>query len=167
MARANRRFTVYDMLEENGEFEKNPANTQARDPVTGQSTYAGPVEFPKMMYHPTGETRITVPAEIITTPIGPKAVGEQREIIYKIVNTPEEEKALRDEGWHNRPVAAMAISRGEAPPVSKDDQIAALQAQLAQLMLERNSPKSNTNELPPLKPPPSRMTTTKSTDISE
>ncbi|HKU52943.1 MAG TPA: hypothetical protein VJQ25_10780 [Nitrospira sp.] len=156
MARRNR-YSVYDMLEEDGEFEKNPANSQARDPVTGQSTYQGPVAYPKMMYHPTGETRIIVPAEIITTPIGPKAVGEQREIIHKVVGSKEEEEELRAAGWHDRPSHAAALGRGEAPPISKDEEIARLQAELAKLQMERNSAPTKVVSKAPTPPTPIRM----------
>ena len=84
MPRANR-FTIYDALEKSGYFDKNPANTFARDATTGATLFKGPVEYPKMMYHPLGETRVIVAAEVITTPLGAKEVGEQREMLYQIV----------------------------------------------------------------------------------
>ena len=71
MPRAQR-FTVYDAMEAKGLFEANPANQSS-------SEYKRQ-DFPKMLYSPTGEMKVIVPAELITTPLGPKFVGEQREL---------------------------------------------------------------------------------------
>ena len=84
MARQNNRYTVYDMLDAKGHFDTNPANPGARNDA-GDAIYAGPVEFPKMFYHPQGETRVTAPGEIIVTPLGPKQVGQQFEIHWPSV----------------------------------------------------------------------------------
>lgn len=131
MARQKTVFTIYDVMEANGEFEKNTANVVARDPVTGISTYAGPVEYPKMLYHPTGEERVVVPAEIIVTPLGPQRVGEQRILVTKTVRNAEEEKELLEAGWHDRPNKAVAMAKGEPMPLSKDDEIRQLKLELA------------------------------------
>lgn len=101
------RFTIYDALEKNGYFDANPANTFARDLTTGASLFAGPVEYPKMLFHPEGEERVIVPAEIITTPLGPKAVGEQRELLYQTVHSRAEEDAATAEGWWDHPAKAV------------------------------------------------------------
>jgi hypothetical protein len=132
MARKPNRFTVFDMMEQRGVFEANPANQDSRDPETGESLYKGPVEYPKMMYHPTGETRVSVPAEAMVTPFGPKLVGEQRELVHQVVQNAEEEAALREAGWHSSPSRASAIAKGEPVPESKDEKIARLEAELAQ-----------------------------------
>lgn len=146
------RFTIYDALEKNGYFDKNSANTYSRDPTTGESLYSGPVEFPKALYHPDGEERITVPAELIMTPMGAKAVGEQREMIFQIVKTKAEEDAARAEGWLDHPAKAVrrrvelfientpAISDKEKakllasiPSVSSSTRIQELERELARL----------------------------------
>lgn len=101
-----RRFTIYDKMEEDGVFDNNPANAQSPD-------YRGPVEYPKMLYHPDGKTRITVPAEIIITPMGPKAVGEKRELLNLVVYTTEEELEAIENGWHLHPSQAMACNPTE------------------------------------------------------
>lgn len=101
------RFTIYDALDKTGYFDKNPANSTAYDKTTGNSTYLGPVQYPKMLYHPLGEEKITVPAELITTPFGPKAVGEQREMLWEIVDSQEKEAELVMEGWHDHPAKAV------------------------------------------------------------
>lgn len=113
--RPSRRFTVYDMMEDKGLFESNPANLHSRD-STGLPLYKGPVEFPKMLYHPVGETKVSKPAEAINTPFGPKWVGEERQLINKTVETKEEEEILLKEGWHFSPGAATRAgqkARGE------------------------------------------------------
>lgn len=101
------RFTIYDALEKAGYFDKNPANSYARDPVDGSQLYKGPVPYPKMLYHPEGEERITVPAEIVSTPMGAKEVGEQRELIHQIVSNEAEDKAAAADGWHDHPAKAI------------------------------------------------------------
>lgn len=102
------RFTIYDAMAKNGYFDSNPANTYSRDKTTGEPLYQGPVEFPKALFHPEGEERIVVQAELIVTPLGPKAVGEQREMIFQIVKNAAEEAALRAEGWLDHPAKAIA-----------------------------------------------------------
>ena len=141
MARRSNRFTVFDMMEAKGVFEANPANVDARD-QNGASLYSGPVPYPKMFYSPTGERKITVPAEIITTPMGPKMVGEQSELIYEIVNDSAGEARLRAAGWHDHPAKAIAAAGGIAPAMSSDSRILELEAQIAKLQAESNNEKA-------------------------
>src|SRR6266849_3131465 len=117
LARSNRhrRFTIFDMMEAKGVFEENPANADSSD-------YVGPVEFPKMLYHPEGARRVIVPEEIIVTPLGPKSVGEQSELIWEIAEDADGEAKLRAAGWHDRPDKANAKARGEALPRSDKDE---------------------------------------------
>jgi hypothetical protein len=134
----NQRFTVYDVMEAKGVFEKNPANIGART-EQGATLYNGPVQYPKMVFHPQGEERIIVQAEIITTPLGPKAIGEQRELIYKIVNSEsEEEQALKD-GWHSHPSEAIAASGKDAPSTGAAQTIAELERQIALLKRQKDA----------------------------
>ena len=140
-ARRQHQFTVYDAMEARGDFDKNPANAGAYDRTSGDILYQGPVQYPKMLYHPDGETRITKPAEEIVTPFGPKRVGEQREIIWRIVNSPAEEAEWKSKGWHNHPRGAIVASGGEAPPPSLEEQLEALKAELA--ALKENAPEED------------------------
>lgn len=137
MARRPQRFTIYDMMEQKGVFEANPANPDSRD-VEGKSLYTGPVKYPMMFYHPEGATKITVQAEIIVTPMGPKSVGEQREIIWQLAENPEQEAKLRADGWHDSPVKAAAVAKGEPVPESKDETIGRLQVEMAKLQERLN-----------------------------
>lgn len=132
MARAARRFTIYDALDEAGVFDSNPANPQAVD-ADGKPLYLGPVQYPKMLYHPTGMEKIIVPAEIIVTPIGPKAVGEQRELIYMVVHSQAEEAAAVGEGWHLTPREAILAGGGRAPAQSPVDALREAEAKIAAL----------------------------------
>jgi hypothetical protein len=136
MART-RRFTIYDVLDEKGYFDSNPANPGSRD-NEGDSLYSGPVEFPKMLYHPEGATVVTVPAEVIVTPLGPKSVGEQRELVSQIARNASEEAKLVAEGWHRHPADAVRAGGGVAPPKGASDTIADLQAQIARLQQQAN-----------------------------
>jgi hypothetical protein len=146
MPRENR-FTIYDALEKTGLFDQNPANTYARDKTTGATLYAGPVEYPKMLYSPSGEERIVVPAEVISTPMGPKEVGEQKELVHQVVTSREEEEALLTEGWHDHPAKAIkarieaGIAAGtldksalrKIPLMGSDERIKTLEAEIARL----------------------------------
>lgn len=151
MARANKRFTIYDMLEEKGEFEKNPANADSRT-QDGTSLYKGPQQYPQMFYHPTGERKIIVPAEIIVTPMGPKMVGEQSELVWKIAENESEANELRAAGWHDHPSLATVAGGGKAPPVSAQQRIAELEAQAARDKKELESLRAATPILNPAKP---------------
>ena len=132
MARGLQRFTIYDVMDHKGVFDTNPANPQSVN-QDGESIYSGPVEFPKMLYHPEGLTRITVPAEMIVTPMGPKLVGEQREIIHRVVNSRVEEESLLAQGWHQHPARAISAAGGTAPEMSPSQTIDSLQAQIERL----------------------------------
>lgn len=154
--RANR-FTIYDALEQKGYFDSNPANSYARSPTDGSSLYTGPQEFPKMLYHPQGEEKIIVPGEILNTPLGAKMVGEQRELIWAIVNNEAENKALAAEGWHDHPAKAVRariekliegsqFTEAETkkllatiPVMSSGSRITELEAEIARLTSARDS----------------------------
>lgn len=141
MVKRNKRYTVYDMMEDRGEFEKNPANIDARDGVTGLPNYVK-AEFPMMLYSPKGEFRVTVPAEIIATPLGPRRVGEQRELISKTVGNEAELKEALAAGWHKTPAGALragGVDSDALPPPTSDDKIAELEAKIRALELERNT----------------------------
>lgn len=144
MARRSNIHTVFHAMEEKGVFERNPANADSRDQTTGESLYKGPVKYPMMLYHPQGAEKITVPAEIIVTPMGPQRVGEQRQLVYKVVASAEEEAALRALGWHTSPANAVRArlkiegkDLGLAPPKGSDETIADLNAQIAALQAEK------------------------------
>ncbi len=102
------RFTIYDAMENSGVFASNPANPGSRD-NDGNALYVGPVEYPKMLYHPEGEERVTTPAEIVMTPLGARELNEQRELIHKTVNSVEEEAELLASGWHDHPAKAVKV----------------------------------------------------------
>lgn len=129
--RPHNRFTVFDALEAKGHFSANPANVGSTTP-DGQVLYSGPVEYPKMFYHPQGETRITVPAEVTMTPVGVKFLGEQKEIIWRIARDESEGKKLLAAGWHDHPGKAITAGGGVAPPSGPGDRIRELERQLAE-----------------------------------
>lgn len=138
MARQNNRFTVYDMMEAKGVFEANSANPGSRAD-DGTPLYNGPVEFPMMVYHPMGKTRVLVPGMVEVTPWGPQVNGELKEIIHKVVGSKAELTAALAEGWHRHPAHAISAGGGEAPQISADTRIADLEAKIAQLEAERKA----------------------------
>lgn len=125
MARKTR-YTVYDVMEEKGVFDKNSANPQS-------GGYKGPMQYPKMLYHPNGETRITQKAEVLMTPFGPTKVGEHRELLTRIVNDEVEEKAAVEEGWHPHPSRSMAAAGLDAPQMAPPRRIEDLKMRVAEL----------------------------------
>jgi hypothetical protein len=142
-----KRFTIFDAMEDRGVFRANPANLQAVD-SDGRSIYKK-VEYPRMLYHPEGQERISVPAAAEMTPFGPQWLGEQRELINRIVNNEEEEREALAEGWHDHPSKAIrarneiiakenierkaqgqkALPLSIIPPLSSDTRISELEAQ--------------------------------------
>lgn len=124
-----KKFTIYDRLEEVGMFDGNAANAQSDD-------YKGPQQYPKMLYHPEGATVITKPGEIITTPLGPKVVGEQREIITRTVGSEAEELEALEAGWHDHPSKAIAAAGGTAPEMSAGERLDRLEAEKRKLEAE-------------------------------
>lgn len=136
MARRNdNRMTVYDLMERRGVFDSNPANIDARD-SEGLSIYKKQ-EFPKMVYAPDGAQRVTVAAEVIATPLGPKFVGEQKELVNKTVKNQEELDAALAEGWHTDPSHARAVAEGKEIPKTSAQTIEELEAKIAALQAER------------------------------
>jgi hypothetical protein len=119
-------------MDQSGVFERNRANPGAKD-ETGVLLYAGPVEYPKMMYHPEGKSRVLVPEAEYSTPFGPKKVAAQTEVIWELANSPEEEERLRKEGWHDTPAKAIVAGGGVAPPMGPVEQVRDLKTENEQL----------------------------------
>ena len=127
------RFTIFDMMAAKGVFSSNPANADSIDRTTGQSLYKGPVPYPKMFYHPEGLERVIVPRITVDTPFGPRVeTQEQREIVFEIAHSLEDERRLRKDGWHDHPAKAMVAAGREAPPITPANRIADLEAALAE-----------------------------------
>lgn len=127
---AKKLHTIYDMMQEKGVFDSNPANTFSRD-TEGVGLYKGPVAYPKMLYHPKGEEKIVQPGEEVESrrhPDGFVVRGEVRELISKKADNQEEEVKLKAEGWHEHPAQAIAAGGRKAPPVPM---AVSLQAELA------------------------------------
>lgn len=134
-------YTIYDAMARKGLFRVNPAN---RDSVGegNRPLYKGPVQFPKMFYHPKGLERVTRPAEIIATPMGPRKVGEQRELISKLAENAKEGAVLAKLGWHDHPAKAIAASGRKAPPMASKESVQTLEAQMADLAARLAAAKS-------------------------
>jgi hypothetical protein len=147
---AKRLHTIYDMMQEKGAFDSNPANTFSRD-SEGAALYKGPVPYPKMFYHPTGEEKIVQPGEEVESrrhPNGFVVRGEIRELISKPAGSQEEEAKLRAEGWHDHPSKAMVAAGKVAPPVNGQAREAELQDKLAALQAELSAVKAQQASAP-------------------
>jgi len=153
------KFTIYDAMQEKGVFDTNPANAFSRDPTDGHTLYKGPVQYPKMLYHPKGEQRITVPGTVEVDKAGGRMiVGEQRELIYMTVENEAEEKAAVAKGWHVQAAGAIRarvnqiissnpnISDEEkelllaSVPMIQADRVKELEAEIAKLQSEKAKP---------------------------
>ena len=145
----NKRFTIYDGMAARGVFASNPANVGAVN-EQGEQIYRGPVEYPKMFYHPTGEEEVIRHGTWEDTKLGPKYLGEQTAIISRMAKSEEEEKILVGEGWHDHPakaiIAGNKIRSAEGkplrpvPPMGSDvrakelaSEVSGLQAELERL----------------------------------
>lgn len=134
MARSarSRRFTVYDAMEARGAFDSNPANVDSRDD-SGASLYKGPVEYPKMFYHPKGEVEVIKPGYQEKTALGIVEVAAQYGIKYLLANNEKDEEKLRRAGWHDHPAKAMEAAGLKAPAISAGDTINSLKLQIEKL----------------------------------
>ena len=126
------RFTVYDVMEAKGLFDMNAANSSSPQ-------YQGPVEYPKMYYHPKGLKRVIQKAELLQTPFGPQKVGEQFELISRLANSKADEDRLINAGWHDHPAKAIAASGENAPPMTAHGRISDLERQLAIVTAQLNA----------------------------
>lgn len=142
MARGRNNFhTVYHVMDERGVFRTNPANSDSVHETEGTSLYQGPVQFPKMFYHPMAETRVIVPAQAVVNSQTGEAVldragnpimrGEQREIIHEIVQDQAGADRLQKAGWHDHPAKALMAAGLEAPAISSQQTIEELERKLA------------------------------------
>ena len=125
-------MTRYHVMEAQGAFASNPANADAVS-EQGEILYAGPIEYPKMMYHPLGEEREIEPERREPSPTGVQIIPAKMEMIYQVVNNDSEEMALRDSGWHDHPAKALVAAGKKAPAISSQQHINSLEAQIAAL----------------------------------
>ena len=137
MARLSKRYSIYDVMEDKGVFEANPANIYAINHEK-QSLYKGPVEYPKMMYHPRGEERVLNPGttELINGQY--VLMGRLMEIIWEQVNDAKEEKKLRAEGWHDHPSLAAVAGGKASPVVASPERVSEIDRQIALLNAEKS-----------------------------
>ena len=135
MPRQAARHTLYDVLDQKGYFDSNPANPSSLG-SDGSSIYQKQ-EFPRLVYHPEGKRRQTVPAEVVLTPFGPKEYGQQTEVIHQEVkNAGELRRALAD-GWHLLPAEAMRAGGEDAPATTEEaQQIQDMSVSLADMQAE-------------------------------
>lgn len=123
------RHTAYDAMDAAGVFKGNLANRQSKQ--------FKKAEFPKMVYHPQGERRVTTKGR--REYIGGEwmLLGQQTAIVDKIANDAREYEELRAAGWHDHPAKAIAASGKQAPAMggaaSTDAEEAALLARKAKL----------------------------------
>ena len=128
-------FTIYDKMDEDGVFDLNPANVQARS-KDGRAIYKK-AEYPRMVYHPKGEMRITTPGTAVASPFGPQWVGEQKELINRVCQDESEYAEAIASGWWNTPaealsgVVAITPKSAETSLAEKDRRIKELEAALA------------------------------------
>ena len=137
MARQSKRYSIYDVMEEKGVFEANPANSYSMDHEK-QSLYKGPIEYPKMFYHPTGEERVLNPGTMELINGQYVLMGRLMEVTWKIAQTPAEEKTLRKDGWHDHPSLALVAGGKSAPIKASPERLSEIDRQIALLTAEKD-----------------------------
>jgi hypothetical protein len=130
------RFTIFDRMEERGDFTLNPANTYATD-ESGAPIYEKQ-EYPKMLYHPEGkeEEYIAAREEMVNGRV--VIIPAKKQLISKIVKSKDEEAKLLADGWHSHPAKAIFARTGVMPPVGSDERVKDLEAKLAEMQKERD-----------------------------
>lgn len=74
---------------------------------------------------------------MINTPLGPKLIMQQRELIWEIVNNPAEEAEKVAQGWHLHPAESIRASGKVAPATGADQVIANLKKQIEELQAQQ------------------------------
>lgn len=139
-------FTIYHVMDKRGDFDSNPANAQAVN-VDGVSIYKGPVEYPKMVFHPKGEREImsmgTVVVEegkIVRDPATgqPQRTGDIWGTKNKIAADETQYQEFKALGWHDTEAEALRMNPSspvKAPPKTlieqQAEELATLRAKLA------------------------------------
>jgi hypothetical protein len=133
-------------MEDRGVFEDNTANASAVS-HDGLSTYAGPVEYPKMLYHPKGEVYCITQGIMVTDRDNrpfldengkPRYAGAVWGIKNVIVESAVQEAEYTSKGWHFTEAQALRANPEtltKAPPKTIQElqleEIASLKQQLA------------------------------------
>ena len=147
--RNNSVYSIYHNMDDRGVFDSNPANAQAVN-NDGFSIYKGPVEYPKMLYHPQGKLKVVFQGLLVTDPKSgeamldkegnPRYTGTQVVVEHVVVASEAEAAPYIAEGWHETEAAARRQSPDKkiaaaAPPKTKtelmEERIKELERQLA------------------------------------
>ena len=129
MAKVGRLFGIYHMMEERGVFDQNKNNAQSPGYVRA--------EYPKMLFHPKGKEHIVFAGISEVSPDGrTKLVGQQTEIVNRIVASKAEEDEWLAKGWLTHPADAMRAAGKDAPATSSQARIDDLETQMARLREE-------------------------------
>lgn len=119
-----KRFSVYDLMDAKGVFKSNPANAGATT-QHGVPIYRGPVKYPRMMYHPTGEEQVVVPEKRDTNAFGHVTITPAvKEVKYILIYSAEEERQVVEAGWHFHPAAAIEAANDPKRPVPPRSSVA-------------------------------------------
>lgn len=131
--RMNKVYSIYHSMEDRGLFETNKANAQAVN-NDGLSIYEGPVQYPKMLYHPKGEMRCVTQGIMVTDrdnrPVfdetgKPKYAGAVYEVKNIVVDSAEQEEEMVNQGWHYTEAQALRANPEtfhKAPPKTKAEE---------------------------------------------
>jgi hypothetical protein len=146
--RMNKVYSIYHSMEDRGLFETNKANVQAVS-NDGLSIYEGPVQYPKMLYHPKGELHCISQGILVTDrdsrPVfdetgKPKYAGAVWGVKNVIVESEAQEEEMVALGWHYTEAQALRANPEthlKAPPKTthelQSEEIAALKKQIEEM----------------------------------
>lgn len=149
--RLSKVYSIYHAMEDRGVFETNKANAQAVN-NDGLSIYEGPVQYPKMLYHPKGEMVCITQGIMITDrdnrPVydelgRPRHAGAVWGMRHVIVENEEQEAEYAEKGWHLTEAAAMRANPSmaeKAPPKTQLELQAERIRELEKMLAEKGAP---------------------------
>ena len=153
--RMNKVYSIYHSMEDRGLFETNKANVQAIN-NDGLSIYEGPVQYPKMLYHPKGELHCINQGILVTDrdsrPVfdetgKPKYAGAVWGVKNIIVESEAQEAEIVAQGWHFTEAQALRANPEthlKAPPKThaelQQERIAELEKKLAEATAPQAQP---------------------------
>jgi hypothetical protein len=154
-----KRFTQFDAMEARGDFEANGANAASPN-------YAGPVEFPRLVYFAEEEVIASGSYEDVKGK-GFILLGEQKALRNRTVRDRTELADALADGWFDHPAKALKAliednkakgldDRRVAPAITAQETIDSYERRIAELEAKLAEGQGHMAEMPPPQPPAGR-----------
>jgi hypothetical protein len=147
-----KRFTQFDAMEARGDFEANEANASSPN-------YAGPVEFPRLVYAAEEEVIASGSYEEVKGR-GTILLGEQKALRNRTVRDRTELADALADGWFDHPAKALRAliednrakgveDRRTVPPISAQETIDSYERRLAEMQSQLDEARAHMADMPP------------------